>query len=62
MKSCSNDHPEITFSDNSVDCPLCITWNEFGKLSVQVGKLQKQIEKRSKIDEAVKIIYSALDS
>ena len=60
MKNCSNGHPEISFTEDLVNCPVCVMWSEFGKLTTKVGKLQEQIDKRSKIDEAVKIIYSCL--
>ena len=61
MKNCSNGHPEISFTDDLTNCPVCVMWDQFGGLTKQVGDLQKQIEKRHRIDEAVKIIYSTLE-
>lgn len=61
MTSCSNRHLEIFFTEETKNCPLCVMWSEYGKLVIQIGELQKQIEKRSKVDEAVKIIHSTLE-
>lgn len=61
MKTCSNGHPEISYSDDIPTCPVCVMWAEFGNLANKVERLQKQIDKRAKIDEAVKIIYSTLE-
>lgn len=60
MIECSNGHPKITFSEDIVHCPICTVWSEYGKVTIQVGALQKQIAKRAKIDEAVKMIYETL--
>lgn len=60
MTKCANQHPEITFNEEIGPCPVCTVWKEFGLLTIQVGNLQKKIENRKKLDEAVKTIYDVL--
>lgn len=60
MITCSKGHPEILFTEEVAHCPACIAWAELGKLSIHYGFLQKQIEKRKKMDDAVKMLYECL--
>ena len=61
MKECFNSHPHVTFKEELESCPVCVVWSEFGKQAIQLAKLQKQIEKRKKFDDAIKVIYSCLE-
>lgn len=61
MKECANKHPLVTFKEELESCPICVVWSEYGKLSIQKGILEKKIEKRKKIDDVIKVIYSCLE-